>query len=133
MDFRLVETGWRSELTKACRLDSAGLRIICPFIKLGVVEDLLAIARPKTIEVITRFDCRAFFQRVSDLSALELLLQHGARIRGVRNVHAKMYLVGDKTAIVTSANLTAAALDRNAEFGFVATSEAIKTECRCYF
>jgi phosphatidylserine/phosphatidylglycerophosphate/cardiolipin synthase-like enzyme len=37
--------------------------------------------------------------------------------RGIRHLHSKLYLVGDRRAVVTSANLTTGALDRNEEFG----------------
>ena len=44
-----------------------------------------------------------------------------------------MYLFGSKRAIVTSANLTEAALDRNHEFGLVSEDPDIIAACRRYF
>jgi hypothetical protein len=70
---------------------------------------------------------------VSDISALRYLLDNGARIRGIKNLHSKLYLFGQKQVIVTSANLTEAALGRNHEFGFVATEAEIVKRCRKYF
>ena len=46
-----------------------------------------------------------------------MLLDAGASIRGIQNLHAKLYLFGTSRAIITSANLTEAALTRNQEFG----------------
>ena len=41
----------------------------------------------------------------------------GAGVRGIRNLHAKLYVFGSDRSIVTSANLTEPALTKNAEFG----------------
>lgn len=133
MSFRLVDTGWDVVLTDAIRADRSCTRIVCPFIKKGAARRLLACGRPQTLQIITRFNLGDFCAGVSDLAALRLLLDNGAVIRGVRNLHAKLYLFGDSRAIVTSANLTEAALLRNHEFGFVAEDAGIVTRCQQYF
>ncbi|NUO83472.1 hypothetical protein HUU05_25645, partial [candidate division KSB1 bacterium] len=102
LDFQLVDSGWDRVLHEARATDRSELRIICPFIKKGVAERLLISGRPQLIQVITRFDLNGFSDCVSDLSALRLLLENGAEIRGVKNLHAKVYLFGKSRAIVTS-------------------------------
>ena len=62
-----------------------------------------------------------------------MLLDAGASIRGIRNLHAKLYLFGKSRAIITSANLTKAALTRNQEFGVVTDAPALIEVCRNYF
>lgn len=69
---------------------------------------------------------------MSDTSALRLFLAAGAQIRGFQNLHAKVYLVGNR-AIVTSANLTEQALNRNHEFGFSSDDPVIVSSCNSYF
>jgi HKD family nuclease len=133
MKFRLVDKDWDKELVDAIEADASTLRIICPFIKCDTIKRIFGRIRPKEIEVITRFDCCGFYQGVSDLSALRFLLDRGASIRGVKNIHAKVYVIGSKHAIVTSANLTESALTRNAEFGFVAQDEGVIAACQNYF
>lgn len=133
MNFRLVDVGWEKELSDALLADSSSIRIVCPFIKRRAAERLLTQAKPKVIQVITRFNLVDFSEGVSDISALRLLLDSGAQIRGVRNLHAKLYLYGSSRAIVTSANLTQAALLRNHEFGFVSEDAGILSQCRKYF
>jgi len=133
MSFDLVEAGWDTLIDKAVTLGSTELRIVCPFIKKSVAERLLASGPPQLIQVITRFKLGDFCGGVSDTSALRLLLNHGAKIRGVQGLHAKVYLFGDKQAIVTSANLTDAGLSRNHEFGFTADDPQIIQRCRQYF
>jgi hypothetical protein len=109
------------------------MRIVCPFIKDHAVKRFLTSGKPQAIQVITRFHLGDFADGVSDLAALRFLLENGAVIRGVRYLHAKLYLFGGSRAIVTSANLTEAALLRNHEFGFVAEEAEIVKRCRQYF
>lgn len=132
MTFRLVDSGWASELEVGLGSDSSGLRIVCPFIKSQAVSRLLSF-RPEIIQVITRFDLRDFAEGVSDIGALRKLLDAGARIRGIRNLHAKLYLFGNSRAVVTSANLTEAGLCRNHEFGMVTNDTGAIGACQTYF
>jgi hypothetical protein len=133
MNFRLVDAGWNVVLLEAVKEAGSGVRIVCPFIKKRAVERLLGKSKPESLSVITRFNLDDFAQGVSDLSALRDLMDRGARIRGVKHLHAKLYLFGDRRAIVTSANLTEAALLRNHELGFVAADSEIVVRCRKYF
>lgn len=133
MDFRLVDSRWNDVFADAASVKRQALRIVCPFIKQGVVERLVKACKPSAMQVITRFSLEDFFAGVSDLAALRFLVANGAQVRGVKNLHAKLYLFGDRRAIVTSANLTEAALARNHEFGCVADDPAVVGACRAYF
>jgi hypothetical protein len=134
MNFRLVDAGWDKEFRSALFVDAAStLQIICPFIKVGALKHLLDGRRPRSIHAITRFNLIEFAEGVSDIAALRALLDAGAQVRGVRNLHAKLYLFGSSRAILTSANLTDAALSRNHELGFVSESTSIVALCRAYF
>ena len=130
--FRLVDSGWASELLDGARLRAGRLRIVSPFIKEGAL-DLLLELRPKQIQVITRFNLADFAEGVSDIAALRKLLHSGAVVRGIRDLHAKVYLFGAQRAIVTSANLTEAGLAHNPEFGVVTSDKAAIAACRRYF
>ena len=129
---RLVDAGWARELSEAIPADPSEVRIVCPFIKKSAL-DLILSHRPDNVQVITRFNLADFAEGVSDIEALRLLLEAGAGIRGIRNLHAKLYVFGTSRAIITSANLTRAALTRNREFGMVADDEAVIGACRDYF
>jgi hypothetical protein len=132
MAIRLVDTGWRKELTHALRADTSELKIICPFIKAGALDCLLS-RHLKLIQVITRFNLSDLAEGVSDIAALRKLLIAGASVRGIRNLHAKLYLFGRSRAIITSANLTEAAINRNHEFGMVAEDQIVIATCQAYF
>lgn len=132
MTLRLVDAGWGDELIAALKADLTELRITCPFIKQTALHRLLAEA-PRAIRVITRFNLADFATGVSDIQALRALLDAGAQVRGIRHLHAKLYLFGQSRAVVTSANLTAAALGRNEEFGAVLDSADDIASCSAYF
>ena len=82
-----------------------------------------------SVRVITRFNLADCASGVSDVSALRILLDAGAKIRGVKNLHAKLYIFGATRAIVTSANLTNAALVSNHELGMVCDDALIVQRC----
>lgn len=132
MTFRLVDGSWDEEFTKALCEDASELRIICPFIKVDALQRLLS-HHPELVQVITRFNLGDCADRVSDVAALRKLLEAGASIRGVRNLHAKLYLFGKKKAIITSCNLTEAAFSRNHELGVVTSDGIIIEKCLDYF
>ncbi|MEY8838668.1 phospholipase D family protein, partial [Cribrihabitans sp. XS_ASV171] len=127
---RLIGTQM-GRLTAALRADNSEFRVICPFIKADALDRLLSL-NPARIQVITRFNLDDFAEGVSDIAALRMLLDAGAQVRGVRKLHSKLYLFGNR-AIVTSANLTKAALDSNHEFGLVTDDVLIMATCRAYF
>jgi len=129
---RLVDAGWDRELTTAIRADPSEVRIVCPFIKKGAIECLLSSPLGE-IQVITRFNLHDFVEGVSDIEALRMLLDAGASVRGIQNLHAKLYIFGASRAIITSANLTKAALTQNQEFGVVSDDPDVIATCRNYF
>ena len=133
MNFRLVDSGWDRILDDALKSDHSRIRIVCPFIKERAARRLLEYGHPKQFQVITRFDLDGFLAGISDIKALRLFLEAGAQIRGVKNLHAKAYLIGSDRAIVTSANLTEQGLLRNHEFGFLAQDASIAASCHEYF
>ena len=105
---RLVDGKWDKESSHALSAVAGEVLIICPFIKAGALKHILH-CKPDRLRVITRFDLDDFAQGVSDIAALRMLLNAGARVRGVKNLHAKLYVFGTSRAIITFANLTEAA------------------------
>ena len=56
------------------------------------------------------------------------VIQARGKARGIRNLHAKLYLFGSSRAIVTSANLTVSGLRQNSEFGVITDDPAAVAE-----
>ena len=132
MTMQLVDGGWDKEFTKALQADSSELRIVCPFIRVSALQRLLR-HDPGRVQVITRFNLADFADGVSEVVVLRKLLERGARVRGVRNLHAKLYIFGKSLAIITSCNLSEAALGRNHELGMVVDDWAAIEKCLIYF
>lgn len=131
--FRLVSRDWEHEILAARGSQPQGVRIICPFIKSAALARIIRAGRPKPVQVITRFDLNCFDQGVSDVSALRALVEGGAKVRGVKGLHSKLYIFGGAAVIGTSANVTDAAMRRNHEFGFVAHDKTVVDVCLEYF
>lgn len=130
---RLIDDDWARTFDRATAAVSDEVRIVCPFIQRKVVDRLLRKGSPQSLRVITRFCLSDFCEGVSSTAALRVLLGHGAQIRGVKHLHAKMYIFGGRRAIVTSANLTDAALRRNYEVGLVIDDPQSVAKCQRSF
>ena len=129
---RIVDKGWAAELSDALAADSSHVRVISPFIKVSAVKNFLT-HKPRKLQVITRFNLADFAAGVSDVAALRELTQANAQVRGIKNLHAKLYVFGSTRAIVTSANLTDAGLNRNFELGTVSEDAVLVKNCQRYF
>ena len=129
---KLVHRGWSKELIDALAADSSHVRIISPFIKESIIKNLLA-HKPRKLQVITRFNLADCAAGVSDIAVLRELTQANAQVRGIKNLHAKLYVFGATRAIITSANLTDAGLNRNFELGTVSEDDALIRDCQKYF
>ncbi|MGP1283567.1 MAG: phospholipase D-like domain-containing protein [Parasphingopyxis sp.] len=130
--FKLLDGDWDKELAIAVTRSPDRIRIICPFIKLRTARRIKAQSS-NVLEVITRFDLNGFYKGVSDISALMYFLDSGAEVRGIKNLHSKLFIFSNDCAIAGSANLTEAAITRNHEFGFVTERLSIVKHCHEYF
>ena len=133
MATRLVDRNWGIELAEARRLSGGALRVICPFIKTQPLVGLLGAVAPRPLEVLTRFSLEDFGRGVSDIKALRAILDAGGQVRGVRGLHAKVFLFGESRAALTSANLTSRGLEQNHEFGCFSEEPDFVKACREYF
>jgi hypothetical protein len=129
--FKIIDHGWVSEFAEAVKLGVGDLLIVSPFIKEATARRLTVGA--SRVRVLTRFNEQHYLEGVADLSALRHLLRVGASVRGVKNLHAKLYVFGNKRIILTSANLTEAALTRNHELGMVTDNPDAIERCQHYF
>ncbi len=132
MTTRIIDKGWAKELSDALAADSSHVRIISPFIKSAAIDAFIE-RKPNKLQVITRFKLKDFAAGVSDIAALNKILRAKAHVRGIKDLHAKLYVFGTTRAIVTSANLTHAGLHRNLEFGVVSDDFEFVRACRDYF
>jgi hypothetical protein len=132
MTFKIIDKNWHELFNDSSVIAQKCALIISPFLGEKVLKDLLG-NRPEEVKVITRFNLNELLLRVSDVKALEYLLKIGAQIKGVRNLHSKVYILGTSKAIVTSANLTRAGLYRNTECGVESEDSDFVKAADAYF
>lgn len=128
----LDRTNWAHVLSGAlagCR----EARIISPFVSDAAVAFLLRHFGGHSLRLITRYCLEDFFAGVSQLNALSRLLSAGARVRGIRGLHSKVYIFDPASTIITSANLTAGGLFGNHEFGVHVDAPTIVSQSLTYF
>jgi len=114
---------WASEFEHLIET-SESIDFASPFIKHSAIQPILSY--DVRIRGLTELSAPTFVRGASDVLALETLLDHGADLRSLFGLHAKIFLFDDK-AVVTSANLTEGGLKRNIEYGFL-ISDSILVE-----
>jgi len=129
----LVDRDWNTAIHAGLGRDSSSFRAVCPFVKERVLNGLIKDHRPGELRLVTRLKLPDFADGVSDIAALRAVMQAGGQVRGVRGLHAKVFLFGTTRAAVTSANLTTSGLAGNHEFGCVSEEAAFVDACSAYF
>jgi len=129
----LIDRDWNAAIDAGLGRDSSSFRVVCPFVKEGVLAKLIKDHRLDQLRLITRLKLADFADGVSDIAALRAVLDAGGEVRGVRDLHAKVFLFGRTRAAVTSANLTARGLAGNHEFGCISEEPAFVDACAAYF
>lgn len=120
---RVIHSGWNHQVDQLVKTSSTKIDLINPFLQIKTVRTLFSGFKGK-LRVLTRYKLADFYQGVSDLDALQLLLDYGAEIRGIRYLHAKVYSFDGQCCLVCSANLTDAAMNRNLEVGLITSEPA---------
>jgi PLD-like domain len=133
VDVRLVDGNWSRELATLFQSHPSGLRIICPFVKQEPLWSIVGDSIPTDTRMITRFSLRDFSAGVSDIAAIGDVVEAGGEVRGVKGLHAKVFIFGARSAAVTSANITHNGLHRNAEFGCISGLPDFVEACLAYF
>ncbi len=105
---------WLAEQAMACK---SRMLIGSPYVNDGITDLTNLVPGKVSRTLITRMDLRNFAVGASNLDTLCALAQDGIRIRSLSNLHAKIYIFDDKSALVTSANATFSGLYRNLECG----------------
>ena len=96
--------------------------LVTPFIAREPLErmaDILGKNPPPQVDILTNLAVDSMLQGTIDLEAIVSFCQRIplTTVRHLPGLHAKVYVADDQLAIVTSGNLTYAALHRNYEYG----------------
>jgi hypothetical protein len=96
---------------------------------------LLSNMHDRDICLLTYIERRDIVSGATNLDSLAALIKVGVQCRWLCSgprLHAKVYLFGDQSAVVTSANLTTKALNDNIEVGVALSSVAAKQLIRWF-
>ena len=117
---KFLGRAWRAELADLASVAERSVLVAAPYIKYEEAVWFCQQLRPGIeITTLTNIDPDAVSSSTLDIAALHHLAEASpsARLIALPNLHAKVFIADDKSAIVTSGNLTRAALDRNIEYG----------------
>lgn len=100
---------------------TSSLWISSPFVTAdGVRIAMRSSVRPRLLTKVTAANLAS---KALDGKSLIRLLESGAEVRSIPNLHAKIYLIDGREGVVTSSNLTGPGLFRNVELGIHFTDE----------
>ena len=133
---KYIQPPWENYFFSKVHAAEKSLFISSPYIKHPVAsllyETLQSKHNPKvSVQILTRIRIQDLIDGASDLEAFEKLL-HLAEVPGlavtvkcISNLHAKVYIFDENSAIVTSSNLTPSGLKSNIEYGIEVTDQAV--------
>jgi hypothetical protein len=116
-DLQIVNTptiDWLAQHVQACQ---SRLLIASPYVNDGILQLTESVDVSLSRTLVTRTDLRDFAIGSSSLDTLCLLARDGFVIRSLSDLHAKIYIFDDSSALVTSANATFSGMNHNWECG----------------
>ena len=105
---------WLTKETKRCE---SRLLVSSPYVGNWLSTLIKSLSPSVHRMVLTRTDLRDFASGASDLDAVCAAAECGAEIHSASRLHAKVYVIDRKCALVTSANATFSGMFSNLECG----------------
>ena len=129
-----IQPPWENYFFSKVHAAEKSLFISSPYIKYPVAGLLCEILQSKqnpnlSVQILTRIRVQDLIDGASDLEAFEKLLQLSevsgleVTVKCLSNLHAKVYIFDENSAIVTSSNLTPSGLKSNIEYGIEITEQ----------
>ena len=105
---------WLAQKARECR---SRVLIASPYVNNGFIQLTDLVPRDVSRTLVTRTDMRDFALGASNLETLCTLARDGVTVRSLSDLHAKIYIFDDTSALVTSANATYSGMYSNWECG----------------
>lgn len=123
----ITERGFhRQRIQELLRTSEGPIRIASAYV---TDTEALQVATSNNVQLLLALSTMDIVSGATSIDSLEKLIARGVQCRfmSAPRLHAKVYIFGEVSALVTSANLTASALDSNIEVGvFVGGNEVIE-------
>jgi len=120
---------WLQSELEAC---SSHFLVASPFVGSGLSALVSPVRARARTAIITRTDIRGLAAGSSDLETLCSLATHGTRVMALADLHAKVYVIDARVALVTSANATHSGLWRNLECGVAVREPRLVRKIRAH-
>jgi len=105
---------WLSEQLVNCK---TRFLVACPYVGNALARLVKGVAGNVERVLITRTDLRGFAMGSSNLQTIRSLARDGMRVLSLARLHAKVYVLDDSRALITSANATVGGMRKNLECG----------------
>lgn len=106
---------WVQQAVAACRNSIA---VASPYVGPYLHNAISRLDGAISVSLLTRTLLTDFASKASDLNAVRAIAKRAGSILSLSSLHAKVYVIDGKRALVTSANATASGMFRNRECGF---------------
>lgn len=106
---------WLKDALKSC---STSFEISSPYVGKYLQDVVSRLDREITITLLTRTLLSDFASNASDITAVQALAVRTGGVLSLSSLHAKVYVIDSKRALITSANATFSGMFRNRECGF---------------
>lgn len=117
---------------KAALLDcAASLVVSSPYVGAYFTASVANLRESVSVTLLTRTLITDFASHASDLEAVYQLAKRSGGVFSLSSLHAKVYIVDQRKALITSANATFSGMHRNRECGLEVTSRRdIQSLCK---
>lgn len=123
---KLIKSPWENTFLHLLKEAKTNVYLASPFIKLQTASLITQnISRGIDFRYINSFKLAHFHTGASDLEALRMLKNGNCSQKNVHNLHAKLFIF-DKSAIITSGNLTPGGLRNNLEYGILIQDKLVE-------
>lgn len=135
---RALVSPWTEAFDELLSQASKNLLVCSPYIGKGPCKRILTLLRERnrtgiSVQLLTDLSRENMLSEATDVkSILELCgALPNMDIRFLPRIHAKVYVADERTAIVTSGNLTDSGLSHNFEYGIYLTDKRLVRRIRC--
>lgn len=104
------------------------VRVSSPFVGAYLRDRVAELSAGISVTLLTRTLLSDFASSASDLEAVCAIAHRADAVLSLNSLHAKVYIVDESKALITSANATYSGMHRNAECGFELSSSAPVSE-----
>ena len=130
-DLQIVTTPTHDWLAKHARTCTKRMLVGSPYVNDAIIELTDMVPKDVARTLVTRTDLRDFAVGSSNLDTLCTLVKDGVAVHSLSDLHAKMYVFDDSSALVTSANATFSGMQRNLECGLGTEDSGVIKKLAC--